>query len=167
MNREDICIRPPTSGELGSLHELARGSGEVPQWSRSDYETLLTQTPGRKRKVLLAEARGAIAGFAVAANIVEASPGSPPAPPEWELEIILVSQDARRNGLGLRLLRQLVRHAERGVGGKMFLEVRQSNLAARSLYEKAGFTSCGLRRGYYHLPEEDAIIYQFLFAEKS
>ena len=40
----------------------------------------------------------------------------------------------------------------------VFLEVRPSNLAARSLYEKIGFTMLGLRRGYYRNPSEDAIV---------
>ena len=167
LNLEEIRIRPPSADELMSLYDLAGAAGEVPQWSRADYETLLAETTGRKRKVLLVATRGKIAGFAVAANVTQASDGGRTAPPEWELEMIVISHDARKQGLGLRLLRELVRQTGSGGGGKMFLEVRQSNSAARWLYEKTGFTSCGRRRGYYHFPEEDAIIYQFLFGETS
>ena len=42
----------------------------------------------------------------------------------------------------------------------MLLEVRQSNHAAICLYRKLGFAQIGVRRGYYHAPEEDALLMQ-------
>ena len=42
----------------------------------------------------------------------------------------------------------------------MFLEVRESNAAARTLYEKAGFEQTGRRHSYYTSPLEDAILYR-------
>ena len=42
----------------------------------------------------------------------------------------------------------------------IFLEVRASNTAARSLYESLGFCQTGLRRFYYSDPSEDAILYR-------
>jgi ribosomal-protein-alanine N-acetyltransferase len=47
---------------------------------------------------------------------------------------------------------------------KVFLEVRESNLAARRLYEKLAFMETGRRKLYYQEPEEDAIVYHFGFA---
>ena len=38
------------------------------------------------------------------------------------------------------------------------LEVRVSNDSAKSLYEKFGFNSLGVRRGYYQDNNEDALI---------
>ena len=38
------------------------------------------------------------------------------------------------------------------------LEVRFSNAPARALYEKYGFTSTGIRKGYYSMPKEDALL---------
>jgi ribosomal-protein-alanine N-acetyltransferase len=42
----------------------------------------------------------------------------------------------------------------------VFLEVRASNLAAYKLYEKAGFTEIGVRKGYYpgYIEAEDALV---------
>jgi ribosomal-protein-alanine N-acetyltransferase len=37
--------------------------------------------------------------------------------------------------------------------------VRESNTAARRLYEKLGFSEIGRRKAYYHNPQEDAILY--------
>jgi ribosomal-protein-alanine N-acetyltransferase len=42
----------------------------------------------------------------------------------------------------------------------VFLEVRESNAAARTLYENAGFEQTGRRRSYYTSPLEDAILYR-------
>jgi ribosomal-protein-alanine N-acetyltransferase len=47
---------------------------------------------------------------------------------------------------------------------KVFLEVRESNLAARRLYEKSAFSESGRRRFYYREPQEDAIVYQLVLA---
>lgn len=38
------------------------------------------------------------------------------------------------------------------------LEVRRSNMGAIRLYEKLGFRSVGIRRGYYSDTGEDAIV---------
>lgn len=164
---KDIRIRAPNAGELRSLYELARScGGELPQWSRKDYECLLTATAGRKRKVLVVSPDDKIAGFGVVSHVTETADGGGGTQPEWELEIIVIAREERRQGLGSRLLRELLKQAGGEGAGKMFLEVRESIFAARLLYEKTGFTSCGRRRGYYHLPEEDAMIYEFLFGER-
>ena len=41
--------------------------------------------------------------------------------------------------------------------GQIVLEVRESNLAAISLYEKLGFVKAGIRKRFYHSPDEDGI----------
>lgn len=41
----------------------------------------------------------------------------------------------------------------------LFLEVRESNSSARTLYEKQGFQKTGVRKNYYRYPMEHAIIY--------
>ncbi len=43
----------------------------------------------------------------------------------------------------------------------MFLEVRESNIAARNLYKRLGFLEAGRRRDYYPAPPEDAIVMKF------
>ena len=42
--------------------------------------------------------------------------------------------------------------------GKVLLDVRESNAAARSLYEHAGFKEDGVRQKFYENPVEDAIL---------
>jgi len=79
---------------------------------------------------------------------------------EWEIENIVVAGPARRHGLGVRLVGELLRLARLRGTKAIFLEVRESNRAARALYEKCGFVVIGDRKGYYRNPDEAAIIYR-------
>jgi ribosomal-protein-alanine N-acetyltransferase len=63
-----------------------------------------------------------------------------------------------RQGVGRRLLDAVLSAVRRDGAVEIWLEVRQSNAAARALYERAGFTEVGLRRRYYDRPVEDAIV---------
>ena len=80
--------------------------------------------------------------------------------PEWELENIVVAHIARRKGLGKLLLNALLSAARETNSDSVFLEVRESNAAARTLYEKAGFEQTGRRKTYYTNPTEDAVLYR-------
>jgi ribosomal-protein-alanine N-acetyltransferase len=82
---------------------------------------------------------------------------------EIHLMNVAVHPEWRGKGLGERLLCKMI---EIGIfrGAKTaWLEVRPSNLAARSLYEKAGFKKVGLRPRYYKETNEDAVIMSLLF----
>lgn len=81
---------------------------------------------------------------------------------EWELENIAVAPSARRHGFGALLLRKLIGEASAANGESIFLEMRKSNLGARSLYRKFGFREQGLRKSYYSDPPEDAILYRLV-----
>lgn len=71
---------------------------------------------------------------------------------------VAVHPDCRRRGIARRLLATLEAWArERGMS-MMTLEVRESNLPARTFYESAGFVVMGRRKGYYELPVEDALL---------
>lgn len=73
---------------------------------------------------------------------------------------LAVHPDWRRRGLGRTLLEHFIKLAERHRIEAVFLEVRPSNRAALSLYERLGFRQVGLRRDYYpdHGGREDALI---------
>ncbi len=70
---------------------------------------------------------------------------------------LAVHPDYRREGIGGKLLELLIGLChERGMQA-ITLEVRETNTAAQKLYEKAGFTVCGIRKAYYK-DRENAII---------
>ena len=64
----------------------------------------------------------------------------------------------RRRGLARQLLSVLADTAKAKGVTRLQLEVRQSNISARSLYESLGFTVDGKRKRYYRRPEEDAVL---------
>lgn len=70
---------------------------------------------------------------------------------------IAVEESHRREGIASRLLEQLFAAADRP-DEQYTLEVRVSNRPAISMYERFGFRSAGVRRGYYHDNREDALI---------
>jgi ribosomal protein S18 acetylase RimI-like enzyme len=61
------------------------------------------------------------------------------------------------------LMRALIQRAKNEAVSAILLEVRESNLLARGLYEKQGFCKVGRRRAYYRDPAEDAILYALRF----
>jgi ribosomal-protein-alanine N-acetyltransferase len=76
-----------------------------------------------------------------------------------ELHITLVAVDPhwRRQGLGRRVLDQLLATGHRRGAGRATLEVASGNAPARGLYGSLGFTEAGVRRGYYR-NGDDALI---------
>ncbi|MDO4563308.1 MAG: ribosomal protein S18-alanine N-acetyltransferase [Clostridia bacterium] len=76
---------------------------------------------------------------------------------ECHIISIAVCERYRLQGVGSSLLCQIRAEAEKMGLVMMLLEVRKSNAAARRLYEKHGFTQCGIRKKYYE-NDEDALL---------
>ena len=74
-------------------------------------------------------------------------------PFEYEVHTIGVDPAYQGQGIGRRLLDELLHVAD---GGVVFLEVRTDNEAAIALYRSVGFTQVGLRRRYYRVSGADA-----------
>ena len=127
-------IRSPISSVLGSRRDACQTAGETPAL----------------RLALVVEDRSALQGFAVARVLGR----------EWELENIVVADQTQRRGLGTRLLGELVSLARSQGAQSIFLEVRESNRAARALYLKCAFVENGHRKSYYQNPLETAILYK-------
>lgn len=77
---------------------------------------------------------------------------------EGEIQRIAVLPDCRRLGVGRKMMEAMERSARAKQVYAVTLEVRESNLAARNLYESFGFVAEAVRKGYYHNPTEDALI---------
>jgi ribosomal-protein-alanine acetyltransferase len=81
---------------------------------------------------------------------------------EGEILNLAVSIASRRQGQAKTLVeRMLAAFCEHSVL-KVFLEVRESNSAAITLYEKLGFRQVGRRSAYYREPPEAALVYRKL-----
>lgn len=80
---------------------------------------------------------------------------------EAEILTLGVAPAWHRGGVATRLVAGIKRAAARSGARSLFLEVAESNAAARSLYANAGFAEAGLRKGYYarkDAPAEDAVV---------
>ena len=77
---------------------------------------------------------------------------------EGHITNIAVHPYYRRNGVASGILSHIIDSAMKSELYFLTLEVRQSNLLAINLYEKYGFKSVGIRKGYYHDNNEDAIL---------
>jgi ribosomal-protein-alanine N-acetyltransferase len=97
---------------------------------------------------LVAECRGEIAGYLIGRATLGAG----------EILNLAVAPEWRRRRLGRLLLEAgLDALASRGAE-EVFLEVRESNRSAQSLYLSSGFRPVGQRAAYYRNPKEDALV---------
>ena len=152
-------LRPGIPADVPLLIDLERASPTAAHWTERQYLQAVTGRESQQRLVLVAEGAppvsasrdsgSSLAGFLVARHIGL----------EWELENIVVAPAARGKGLGRHLLAALVAAAHEAGSQLVFLEVRESNTAARKLYESSGFQQTGRRKSYYANPPEDAIVY--------
>ena len=147
-----LTIRPATLADLPAMMSLEKHSATAAHWSAEQYAALFGgSNPGRVALIMIEESR--VQGFVIARVVGD----------EWEIENIAIAGPARRRGLGTRLLGELLDMARAQGAAAMFLEVRESNQAARALYEKWAFLESGRRPAYYQDPQEDAILYRLDF----
>jgi ribosomal-protein-alanine N-acetyltransferase len=111
-------------------------------WPESAFVPLLAD------EALVAESDGEVDAYVFARAL-----GS-----EAEILNLAVRPEHQRRGIGRRLLGALLARLREHGASRVFLEVRRSNTGARGFYERFGFRSVGVRRGYYSRPVEDAIV---------
>jgi len=144
-----MIVRAANPADVPVLMALQLESPAAAQWSRAQYEAAFSHA-GPQRVVLVIEDEHGAAGFVAALAVNH----------EWEIENLVIAFASRRRGLATRLVRELVETAQQEGAAMLLLEVRESNRTARAFYEKLQFTEIGRRPGYYHQPEEDAILYR-------
>ncbi len=77
---------------------------------------------------------------------------------EGSLNNLAVTADFRRQGIGRRLLETALSYCRQNGVRTFTLELRKSNLTAKSLYEAMGFEAVGERKRFYQNPTEDALL---------
>jgi [ribosomal protein S18]-alanine N-acetyltransferase len=145
-------VRKATIQDAAEMIRLERQCPTTTHWTEQQYLDLLAamrESPTRLALVTQEDGSSALAGFLVARH----------SPPELELENIVVAPEVRRTGIGKKLMDTLLVLAGQANSDAILLEVRESNAAARRLYEKLGFRETGRRKAYYTHPGEDAVLY--------
>jgi [ribosomal protein S18]-alanine N-acetyltransferase len=142
-----IELRRLAVRDLETVEEIERASYPTP-WSRSMFAGELSKPSSLCLGAFDSDAAGALVGYAIVSRYVDA----------WHVMNIAVALAHRRRGIASALLdRMFVLTAGDSRRGYT-LGVRVSNEGAIQLYERLGFKSRGIRRGYYTDNREDALI---------
>lgn len=153
-----VRVRPAEPADLLCLMEIASHSATAAGWNKQQYTKLFSPEAPRNRVTLVIQQDDRVVGFLAARQVA----GS-----EWEIENVAVSGPARRRGLGSHLLGSFLDLVRSRGGIEVYLEVRESNHAARALYEKWAFQEAGCRKSYYRDPDEDALVLRFSFPQQA
>ena len=153
-----IRVRPARSEDAPRLMEIAGHSATAARWNEQQYTRLFSSEAPRDQVTLVVQEDDRVVGFLAARQVA----GS-----EWEIENVAVSGPARRRGLGSHLLGSFLDLVRSRGGIEVYLEVRESNRAARALYEKWAFQEAGRRKSYYRDPDEDALVLRFSFPQQA
>jgi ribosomal-protein-alanine acetyltransferase len=137
-------VRAFRPSDASTISEILRDSSEAAQWPPESYASL-AKSPGAL--VLVCEANAQVIGFVAARQAAD----------EAEILNIAVRHDFRRRGVASALLLGALETFRRSAIAGVFLDLRESNLPARTLYERYGFVLSGRRKSYYANPTEDAL----------
>ncbi|WP_241236291.1 ribosomal protein S18-alanine N-acetyltransferase [Brevibacillus marinus] len=140
-----IRFRPMTLDDVGRVSELEKLAFPTPWPADAFYNEL---TINKHARYIVAEVEGEVVAYSGMWLLFD----------EAHITNVAVHPQYRGQGIGERLMRQMMSLALLEGGKKMTLEVRPSNLTARRLYQKLGFTEQGIRKKYYTDNDEDAII---------
>jgi ribosomal-protein-alanine N-acetyltransferase len=148
----DLRLDPIGEPHLVLLSELHHQVFGKDGWSVQDWGALLA-VPGAFGWLALAQESGAPVGFLLGRH----------AAGEAEILTLGVLPEARRLGAAKALTRTFLDELSRQNVEVAYLEVAESNNAAKSLYRNFGFCEVGRREGYYkrETQREDALIFRW------
>ena len=140
-----VDIRRLTIADLSAIERIEQRVYPTP-WSRSMFAGELAKPSSVSLGAF--DEQGVLTGYLIVSRYVDA----------WHVMNIAVDLEVRRLGVASRLLEVLFELTAGDTRRGYTLEVRVSNRAAIALYERFGFTTSGVRRGYYTDNREDARI---------
>lgn len=139
-----LCIRHARPGDIPRLAELERLCFSSP-WSEKSLSDFAANPDAC---LLTAEDDGVLLGYAGAFLSYD----------ESDIANVATAPEARRRGIARALMTALAEELRARGAARAYLEVRESNTPALTLYTALGFSEVGRRRGYYTAPREDAIL---------
>jgi len=141
-----LTIRSARRDDVDDVAAIERRAFSDP-WSANSFRALFGN-PLVHFAVAEDALTGQVVGYVVMWFVVD----------ESEIANLAVSDTLRRAGVGARLLDHALEAAQTRQCAVVFLEVRESNGAARALYASRGFEIAGRRSKYYRKPVEDALV---------
>ena len=126
---------------VSAVTELEKQNFSLP-WDEASVRSELTN---QLALWLVAVEDGQVVGYVGSQTVMQ----------EADMMNIAVADSHRRRGIARALVEELIRLLD---AYQLTLEVRASNVPAIALYESMGFQQVGLRKNYYKMPKEDALI---------
>lgn len=140
----------PFNAELiGGVENIEKSCFSAP-WTRCGLESELSNQTAR---FFVALENGEAIGYIGVHFILD----------EGYIANLAVLREHRGRGAAAALIGEIIKNAKEEKLAFVSLEVRKSNFAAISLYEKSGFESVGIRKNFYSDPIEDALIMTLKF----
>jgi ribosomal-protein-alanine N-acetyltransferase len=142
--RASVTIEPARPEDVDAVAAIEVTAFADP-WTRPAFDAAVRERHARFR---VARSGGGIVGYVIAWFVLD----------EGEIANLAVAPAARRCGVARALLDVVIADARSAGIAQLFLEVRESNVAARALYATRGFKPVARRPRYYRKPVEDAIV---------
>lgn len=145
----EFVLREMTDVDLTAVAKLEQAVHLTP-WSQAQVLDL-SELLGGQYRGFVAQSDDLV-GYVVLQILVD----------EVEILTIGVAKQIQGQGVGACLIQYALKDLQRQLPSiqACFLEVRESNDAAKTLYQKLGFVPVGKRQNYYHNPREHALIYR-------
>lgn len=137
-------IRPMTMEDCEQVAAIEAVSFSMP-WSLKAFTETVQKANFR---YFVAEDAGEIIGYCGFLFVLD----------EAEIPNVCVKASARQKGVGKKMMSFLLEEAAKLGLAVLYLEVRESNVAARRLYESLGFIENGIRKNFYEQPTENAVL---------
>ena len=112
------------------------------------WDQLMSQLPDDCHEFLAAEQEGKVLGYVGMMTVLD----------EGYISNVAVDPAFRRQGIADLLITELLERSLIRELSFVTLEVREHNEPAIALYRKHGFAPVGLRKNYYELPVENALL---------
>ena len=136
-------IRDFTEADAESIRQLLSAIPEAAQWLPHELGASKGNSVFR-----VAEENGKVSGLLIFRIVAD----------EAEILNLAVEAGWRRQGIASRLIEDALAACKAAGVRTIFLEVRDSNKAARNFYVQMGFTENSRRPKYYREPLEDALV---------
>lgn len=149
INMENLTVSLFEKEDIPSLVQIEEEEFSTP-FKEKDFLSIYESDIS---SVLVAKVDGEVVGYVSFTVIID----------ECQIINFATKNEIKRHGVGKSVMKALISHCQ-GLGViKCFLEVRVSNQAAISLYEKFGFVRVGISKGHFSAPREDAILMNLEF----
>ena len=139
-----INIRNMTLDDIESVFEIEKSIFSIP-WSKKSFESTISS---KDTIYIVATIDEKIVGYLGIYILCDQS----------DISNVCVHKYYRRMHIAEAMLSYIFDRAKSNNVKEITLEVRESNVAAISLYEKMGFKEIGIRKNYYQKPLENGLL---------